>query len=1248
MAFRRSSSLIIPGYRFEKQTITRGESYEREGRVHWNQVDTGSSSAVVQGTQPYEVRIDLGRAPRPGRLGFHPLKVTQARCTCPIFQPGPGCKHLYACLLSLEGQLKDRGLMPPDILEGLAQAEARGFEQAVEQDGQPPQRPNGPHREGQREHPNDGPRNRNFKSGQPHNGSGNAQGNENRFGQQRERHPNQNRERDPNAPQSNHPHQRREREQGQHPHQQRQGKLQNRQQGHGRQAQSLVDHFRTLLRAPVLRPVESDGEESGFGKGEGLDKRSKFDSSELHLVWDLSECQDNANNPGNVSVIRFCRVGKRMTTRAGHTGYSRYEESYWEPLTVPLFDLESVEDPALRSVLFSLFLHSVRSRPKAGAPWKPQMPKLAHAVGLNGRMFEALLPKLIATGRLYIADKFSLLPVPGTPLTMSKSPVKPRMWISPIGQAVGAGAEAGLSLELVSEETGAPVSTASPRLFHLVGLLGYVLVGNNVLSPLTIKTQSAIWPGLRGLAGKSFPRGEVQALVDSIKESQLALPPGFEVAVAPELAVPLEQLQPVARLVCSPGLAQGVLVPCRVYFDYGALTVAVRDTTPLLEDREGQRFIHRDEAAEIQLFTAISEFGRVALEQEQTSDLFIFQDRMRECFEFCHERGITVEIDGRRVQAKREFSLNVRSDFDWFEIDGKVSFATEENADDPTWSVPLDRVLRAILDGQQIIDLGDGKAGLIPAELERALSPLIRASAKNDDGGARRLSSSQMAFLLPGLEEKAQITEYDAGATTFRKELLQLQEFEPSSEPAGFEGSLRPYQKEGVGWLQCMGRLGLGACLADDMGLGKTVQVIALLQSLRNEKPLNVLLVAPRTLIDNWMREFKRFAPGLVVADLSRSDRAVKEALKGEASVYITTYKIATIDQEAFAAAQFDIIILDEAQNIKNAETQTAVAVRSFRARNRIVMTGTPVENGLGDLASLFRFLNPGLLELNTPLRQLAIDARSRAEVKDLEALTRSLKPFILRRTKAQVLEDLPPKTETVVHCEMTPGQKKLYVEAAREFKLALDAATREEGGLARSKIDVIQALLRLRQIACHPKLVHPSSRAKSGKFEYLLEVLEELIQEKRKVLLFSQFTSLLELLQHELEEKGWAHKYLDGSTRDRQGVIDEFNEASDVSLFLLSLKAGGVGLNLTSADTVFLLDPWWNPAVEAQAIDRAHRMGQKNAVNAFRLVAQETVEEKILVLQGGKKDLADAILDGSTSLLRTLTKDDLDYLLEA
>jgi SNF2 family DNA or RNA helicase len=483
-----------------------------------------------------------------------------------------------------------------------------------------------------------------------------------------------------------------------------------------------------------------------------------------------------------------------------------------------------------------------------------------------------------------------------------------------------------------------------------------------------------------------------------------------------------------------------------------------------------------------------------------------------------------------------------------------------------------------------------------------------------------------------------------------RENLRSFNGIGPIDEPQGFCGQLRDYQKSGLGWLGFLQEFRLGGCLADDMGLGKTIQVLAMLQQ-RRARPIDAdgrrapsLAVVPRSLVFNWIEEAKRFTPELRVLDYTGIQRRPLLESFDQYDLIVTTYGTMQRDIVQLKDIRFDCAILDESQAIKNAHSQRAKASRLLRASHRLAMTGTPVENHLGELWSLLEFLNPGMLGTAKVFQNISKSVSDDDE--GLALLRRALGPFILRRTKQQVLTELPPKTEQTLHCDLEGKQRKRYDELRTYYRAVL-ADRIAKSGMNQSKIHVLEALLRLRQAAIHPGLIDKDALDESSaKLDVLMEQLREVIDEGHKALVFSQFTSFLAIVRKRIDREKWVYEYLDGRTRQRQERVERFQNDPECPLFLISLKAGGHGLNLTAADYVFILDPWWNPAVEAQAIDRAHRIGQDRHVFAYRLIARDTVEEKIIELQQTKRDLAEAIISADGNVLSRLTAEDLELLL--
>jgi hypothetical protein len=619
--------------------------------------------------------------------------------------------------------------------------------------------------------------------------------------------------------------------------------------------------------------------------------------------------------------------------------------------------------------------------------------------------------------------------------------------------------------------------------------------------------------------------------------------------------------------------------------------------------------------------------------------------------------GWHVEAEGKVYRQFGEVHVQVQSGIDWFELHGGVQFG------DTQASLPA--LLTALKRGDSTVRLDDGTYGLLPEEWLKKYGLL--AGLGKAEGDHLRFGRAQVGLLdaLLATQTEARFDEVFARA---RDELRRFEGVAALDPPAGFVGQLRGYQREGLGWLHFLQRFCFGGCLADDMGLGKTVQVLALLESRRELRagvrpetgsdPLDSggptpfpgepgpsLVVVPRSLIFNWKQEASRFTPQLKILDHTGVDRVAPGQHFNDYDVVLTTYGTLRRDILVLKDLAFDYCILDEAQAVKNAGTESAKAVRLVRASHRLTMSGTPVENHLGELWSLFEFLNPGMLGSASVFKLSGAGARSPDE-ETRTLLARALRPFILRRTKEQVAKDLPQKTEQTLYCELEPPQRKLYDELRQHYRQALLERVAREG-MNKSKIQVLEALLRLRQAACHPGLIDKDRTSDaSAKLDMLLPQLAEVIDEGHKVLVFSQFTSLLAIVRQRLDADGIPYEYLDGRTRNRGEKVERFQGDAACKLFLISLKAGGLGLNLTAAEYVFLLDPWWNPAVEAQAIDRTHRIGQTRPVFAYRLIAKDTVEEKVLELQKTKRDLADAIINADNSLIRSLSQEDLQLLL--
>ena len=579
-------------------------------------------------------------------------------------------------------------------------------------------------------------------------------------------------------------------------------------------------------------------------------------------------------------------------------------------------------------------------------------------------------------------------------------------------------------------------------------------------------------------------------------------------------------------------------------------------------------------------------------------------------------------------------------------------------------------IILSVIGSLPVSDSGELEDGF---DVEEFLSE-YRIYPKLKDGSVVRIETETLAPLVKASLETFGLTEFhkaEAGrAAAFAealegsgavwkggKEILELgdrlralaavREMEP---PASMRGTLRPYQKLGYGWLLSLCESGFGGVLADDMGLGKTVQALALLahRHLETGSDRPSLLIVPTSLVGNWMREAARFVPGLKLLALRGADRNERFGGIADHHLVLTTYPLINRDHKVLFSHDYDLAILDEAQAVKNPATATAKRIRAINARQRVALTGTPMENNLGELWALYDWLIPGLLgDRKTFNRHYRTPIEKHGDRAKQLSLSMRIKPFLLRRTKEEVAKDLPPKTEVDEIIPLTSTQRTLY----ETIRITMDERVREAiraKGIARSRITILNALLKLRQVCCDPALVKLESAKEfreSAKRKRLFELLEELVAEGRQVLVFSQFVEMLRLIELDVRGRGWDYAMLHGQTKRRDDEVAKFQQG-EARLFLISLRAGGVGLNLTAADTVIIYDPWWNPAVERQAMDRAHRIGQEKPVFVYRLIAEGSVEVAILDMQARKQALADALFEGGGEGAMALTQEDLDALL--
>ncbi|HYH57156.1 MAG TPA: DEAD/DEAH box helicase [Anseongella sp.] len=618
-------------------------------------------------------------------------------------------------------------------------------------------------------------------------------------------------------------------------------------------------------------------------------------------------------------------------------------------------------------------------------------------------------------------------------------------------------------------------------------------------------------------------------------------------------------------------------------------------------------------------------------------DFYALIDWLNENSGLLEERGFLIEqenTDRKLVIGKSFINLEFKENNDWFDIHAKVRFGEYE--------IPFLQLKGHILNRTREFALPDGKIAIIPDSWFSAYSNLYVLTE---------------GTTLPKLRKHhvGLVQDYagnNLAAVTINRKLQKLTDFEGIEEippPREFRGKLRSYQQAGYNWFNFLREFNFGGCLADDMGLGKTIQALALLQKIREDNPHRAtsLIVMPTSLIDNWQSEARKFAPGLSIYVHTGTDRVKNVEFYSAFDVVLSTYGVVRQDIALLEKFYFHYVILDESQNIKNHASKSAKAVKSLKSKYRLILTGTPIENSVSELWSQLSFANPGLLGSYTHFqKEFQFPIEKQNDEQKLKRLQNLVKPFILRRTKDHVARELPPKTEQVFYCNMTEEQENYYEETKSHYRneLLQMIATK---GISRSQVSILQGLGKLRQIANHPALVNENYGDGSWKFNLVQELLESITSKGHKVLVFSQFVKHLSLFRKALAKKNISYAYLDGSTKKRGSVVDEFRNNAEIKAFLISIKAGGTGLNLIEADYVFILDPWWNPAVEQQAIDRSHRIGQTKNVFIYKFITKNTVEEKILALQEKKRQLASSLITLEDSFVKSLTEEDIRAILE-
>ncbi len=791
------------------------------------------------------------------------------------------------------------------------------------------------------------------------------------------------------------------------------------------------------------------------------------------------------------------------------------------------------------------------------------------------------------------------------------------------------------------DEYGRPV-----RALADVVVRGLYCFHHGTVEPLAAGTDTRFLEYLRTAPPIIAAPHEIPALIDSLMQlpanMRVRWPAG--IVIAERIGTPMPH---VAIVVAPTAVGAYATASVNLQFAYGSRLLPASGGRDRFFEHDTRTLTHRDREAESRALALIEEQGaqKTRWNAPNMPSHEIPVTRAITLALAMNQQGWHVTLDGATLRTDVQTFVRMSSGIDWFDLDAGIEFSDGQ-------SIPLSALRAARAEGVRMLTMEDGSLLGVPFEWVDEMEPVV---ALGERAGKNYRFRATQAALVDALLASAQTVDVDVMIERIRHELRSFTEVESVDPPDTFVGTLRPYQRLGLGWMQLLQRCGLGGVLADDMGLGKTVQVLALLDGQRQLAAGPSLLVVPNSLVFNWQREAERFTPGLRVGIHFGATREKITPRFDEYDLVITTYGTLRRDVTKLATVFFDYIILDEAQAIKNSSADVTRAVRALRGTNRLALSGTPVENHLGELWSLFEFLNPGLLGAAPAFRRLlsapatmtsAVRGPMAPDAKSIAAVAQALRPFMMRRTKAQVATDLPARTERTLYVELEGDERASYDALLARIRNDLNA-TIDKVGLGKAKMQVLEALLRLRQAASHRGLTDPTKLdAESAKLDALVDELQEVIEGGHKALVFSQFTSLLAIVKRRLDAAGIVYEYLDGKTRDRESKVDRFQSDPDCPVFLISLKAGGTGLNLTAAEYVFLLDPWWNPATEAQAIDRAHRIGQNRHVIATRLVAKDTVEERILELQAGKRALADAILGGEAGPIAGLGREELEQLL--
>lgn len=715
----------------------------------------------------------------------------------------------------------------------------------------------------------------------------------------------------------------------------------------------------------------------------------------------------------------------------------------------------------------------------------------------------------------------------------------------------------------------------------------------------------------------------------------------FEFKLSKSLKRDTRTVQPVAKIFLE---KSGITAKVKLKFDYSGQTVDYFSANKelILVENNVILDVHRDFEYEDEVIEKLNDHHIVTHDDK---DEFVLDcdliDFVSESIPSISNMGIEILGEDKLfnfkvVKSSAKMVMNTSKNGDWFDLKGTVQFGKDK--------IDMKKVLEAVFKNKRFVELSDGKRAVIPKNWVQNLKGYGGFFDLTEN---IKLSKHHLA-ILESVMSLASKADMDSNVKKVLTSFRNFDKIKPATVSKKVKATLRHYQKAGFDWLNFLREFEFNGILADDMGLGKTLQALTMLQKVSEEKGNKTsLAVVPTSLVFNWKAEAKKFTPGLKIAiyhGVKRDKKGFDKMVK-ENDLVITTYGVIRNDLELFVSKEFEYVILDEAHTIKNPASISAKSVFALRGKNKLAISGTPMQNNLTELWSLFNFLNPGYLgSYDFFKEQFVTRIEKEKDVNVNASLKKLINPFLLRRTKKIIADELPDKTEMVLKSNFNEDEREVYDNWKEYYKNEIKSAVNEKG-MGGAKLKILEGLMKLRQICLHPKMIDTEYRGSSAKFDLLMMEVEKVMAEGHKVLIFSSFVKMLTIIKDEFEKKDLKYSYLDGKTKDREGVVTRFQNGDEAESFLISIKAGGVGLNLTSADYVFIVDPWWNPAVEMQAMDRAHRIGQKNKVFVYKMIAENTIEEKILKLQESKKELVDNLITEEAGVMKDINPRELEEL---